>query len=424
MDVQSIVDFVCILDISRSMELTRQAKAKAQYDAAADALEKHIEGVADQLRDSLPAKLRPPPPPPPPRILAPATYWHAVKRWISQNRALAAGITCFVGTGAVLLFLQRQSHVKKRRAKRTSGGARTEVVVIAGSFSSPYTTAIALDLERRGFIVYVVTSTPEDEQHIRSQSRVDLLPFNLDLVHPEMAQEQVARFHHFMSRHHQAFEGAPSHRLTLAGVVLVPDTSSPVKPVSELTAEVWSTALNAKVLRTIATTQLLMPLVTDFQSRVLFVTPSVVSSLRLPHYSIESTVSASLEAFASSLAAELSQKDIHLCHFKLGNIETGAAKARKDDTKRFKGTSIRKLHESVFDALHAKNPSRTWYVGRGSMVYSFIGGFLPGSLVGWMMGVQKTKMTPADDVVLQDSQGSDDESIGKSLEWEKVDQTA
>lgn len=306
--------------------------------------------------------------------------------------------------------------------------------VIAGSSNSPYTTAIALDLERRGFIVYVVTSSPEDEQHIRNQSRVDLLPFNLDLIYvrsfehylftlqanlaqPEMASEQVSRFHHFMSRHHQAFEGSPSHRLTLAGVILIPDTAASVKPISELTPEVWSTALNAKVLKTVATTQLLMPLVTDFHSRVLLLTPSVIPSLRPPYHAIESTISASLEAFIASLAAELSLKDINVCHLKLGNIETGA-RIRKEETKRFKGTSIRKLHESVFDALKAKNPRRTWYVGRGSMVYSFIGGMLPGSLVGWMMGVQT--MPIVDNVTSQGSEASD--NVERSLEWEKVDQ--
>ena len=39
-----------------------------------------------------------------------------------------------------------------------------------------------MDLERRGFIVYVVTSTKEDEEHLRKQSRADVLPFDLDLI--------------------------------------------------------------------------------------------------------------------------------------------------------------------------------------------------------------------------------------------------
>lgn len=156
--------------------------ARQQYNELASGLERHFENVATQLRDWLPQQMRPPPPPPP-RKFTPTTYWNQVSRWVSRNSALSAGLVAFVGTGAVLLFIQRRTHLKKRRARKSNGGARTEVVVLAGSPTSPLTTAIAIDLERRGFIVYVITSTAEDEQHIRKQSRVDLLPFNLDLVY-------------------------------------------------------------------------------------------------------------------------------------------------------------------------------------------------------------------------------------------------
>jgi len=158
--------------------------ARQQYNEFAGGVEKHFESVATQLKDWLPEGFQPPrPPPPPPRTFAPATYWNHVNRWISRNTALSAGIFAFVGTGAVLVFIQRSTHVKKRRARKSNNGARTEAVVLAGSPTSPLTTAIAMDLERRGFIVYVITSTKEDEEHLRKQSRADVLPFDLDLIH-------------------------------------------------------------------------------------------------------------------------------------------------------------------------------------------------------------------------------------------------
>lgn len=158
--------------------------ARQQYNDLAGGVERHFESVAIQLKDWLPDQLRPRPPPPPPRrTLLPATYWNQVNRWVSRNTALSAGILAFVGTGAVLVFIQRSTHVKKRRARKSNNGARTEAVVLAGSPTSPLTTAIALDLERRGFIVYVITSTKEDEEHLRKQSRADVLPFDLDLIH-------------------------------------------------------------------------------------------------------------------------------------------------------------------------------------------------------------------------------------------------
>ncbi|KAG9691910.1 DUF1776-domain-containing protein, partial [Aureobasidium melanogenum] len=394
--------------------------ARQQYNDLAGGLERHFENVATQLRDWLPEQMRPrPPPPPPPRSLSPATYWNQVNRWISRNTALSAGILAFVGTGAVLVFIQRSTHVKKRRARKSNNGARTEVVVLAGSPTSSLTTAIAMDLERRGFIVYVITSTREDEEHLRKQLRPDVLPFDLDLIHPDKAEGQMQRFHHFLSRHHHAFDGASAHRLTLAGVILVPDISSvTVGSIAQLSPEAWSTALNAKVLHTITVARYMLPLVTEFKSKILLLTPNVISSLRPPYRAIESTVSSALGAFAASLSSELSLQGLHACHFKLGNIEIAGSKQKRDENRRVRGalgTPIRKLHEAMFDALHSSDPSRTWYVGRGSLIYDFIGSWIPSGVVGWMMGLQHA---PGNED--QQTPESEDSSSDRSITWEKI----
>lgn len=54
--------------------------------------------------------------------------------------------------------------------------------VVAGSPSSPITKSIVLDLERRGFIVYVITQTTEEEQAVQNEGRVDIRPLHLDIV--------------------------------------------------------------------------------------------------------------------------------------------------------------------------------------------------------------------------------------------------
>ncbi|KAI4841129.1 DUF1776-domain-containing protein [Aureobasidium sp. EXF-8846] len=394
--------------------------ARQQYNELAGGVERHFESVATQLKDWLPEQMRPtPPPPPPPRTLFPTTYWNQVNRWVSRNTALSAGILAFVGTGAVLVFIQRSTHVKKRRARKSNNGARTEAVVLAGSPTSPLTTAIAMDLERRGFIVYVITSTKEDEEHLRKQSRADVLPFDLDLLHPDKAEGQMQRFHHFLSRHHHAFDGASAHRLTLAGVILVPDLSTlTVGSIAQLSPEAWATALNAKVLHTITIARHMLPLVTEFKSRILLLTPNVVSSLRPPYRAIESTVSSALGAFAASLSSELSLQGLHACHFKLGNIEIAGNKQKRDEIKKVKGapgTSVRKLHEAIFDALHSSSPSRTWHVGRGSLIYDFIGSWIPSGVVGWMMGLQHAPRNED-----QQSPESEDSSSDRSITWEKI----
>ena len=113
--------------------------ARQQYNQLADGLERHFESVATQVRGWLPQH----PPPPPPRKLTPITYWKQVERWISNNSALSAGIAAFVSTGAVYLFIQRKSHSKKRRARKSNGGARTEVV---GMFDPIFIFIVGVDV--------------------------------------------------------------------------------------------------------------------------------------------------------------------------------------------------------------------------------------------------------------------------------------
>jgi uncharacterized protein (UPF0333 family) len=101
--------------------------------------------------------------------------------WISKNKILTGVIVLFSG-GAIYYVVRGRSSRKKRRAKRAGNGARLEVVVIAGSPSEPITRSISLDLERRGFIVYVVCNTVEEEVLVQNESRADIRPLMIDIV--------------------------------------------------------------------------------------------------------------------------------------------------------------------------------------------------------------------------------------------------
>ena len=293
--------------------------------------------------------------------------------------------------------------------------------MLAGSPTSALTTSLALDLERRGFIVFIITSTAEDEQHVKSHSRVDILPLTLDLVYPETAQSQVASFGRLLSKRQLTVAGEVGHHTSLAGVILVLDTQCEVSPVVGVSPDAWSTALNAKVLNTILTAQHLLPLVSRLHSRILLLMPSIVSSLRPPHHAVQSTVSGALEGFAGSLASELALQNIPFCHFRLGHLELpGNGQKSRSGSKRVRGTPMRLLYESVFDALRSRRPRRTWRVGRGSLTYDLVGGWLPTGAVGWMMGLQQDKkdMIHADGDHLIESDGGSD----SSTQWEKVEQ--
>jgi hypothetical protein len=57
-----------------------------------------------------------------------------------------------------------------------------EVVVIAGSPALPLTRSLSLDLERKGFIVYIVASSHEDEAMVQSLARPDIQPLSIDIT--------------------------------------------------------------------------------------------------------------------------------------------------------------------------------------------------------------------------------------------------
>ncbi|KAK4565385.1 hypothetical protein LTR86_004002 [Recurvomyces mirabilis] len=398
--------------------------ARKQFTEIADDVERHFEQVAGQLREWMPADTPFARQLPVPKRLPPPTTLQIVQRWVSRHKGLSAVVIAFLVTGSIGTFIYTRNNgsKRKRRARRSASGARTDVVVIAGAVANPITSGLYLDLERRGFVVYVVANTSEDEQYIQAQSRIDLLPLQLDLVDPYTAQDQLARFRALLEREHHAFDGADPHRLRMAGLILVPDTQSMPARVEDISSEEWSDALNAKVLNTIATTQLFMPSIIEHRANVLLLTPSVTPALRPPMHAIESTTYGALEGFAASLATELGQDGVNVSHFKLGNIEIPSVtiKQRREGVPqpRLKGTPLRVLHDSVFDALVSKRPGRTFHVGRGSLAYDIIGSWMPPTVTGWMMGVGRKPdvIQQAKDEAMQSSQGS--------LTWEKVEQEA
>lgn len=80
--------------------------------------------------------------------------------------------------------------------------------------------------------------------------------------------------------------------------------------------------------------------------------------------------------------------------------------------KTAKGTSLRELHNSVFDAIvRGKGKNGTVFVGQGSRMYDLVGKFVPSGIVGLMMDAGKT---PKVDVPEQDP------SPERGAEWDKV----
>ena len=60
-------------------------------------------------------------------------------------------------------------------------GAKTEVVILAGSPYSDLTRSTALDLERRGFIVYIPVGSLDEESKIADMRVSDIRSLNFDI---------------------------------------------------------------------------------------------------------------------------------------------------------------------------------------------------------------------------------------------------
>ena len=161
------------------------------FNAFTDSVEEHFEFAARSLQDAfrdtawLPESIRPKPAAPPAfhkPLHRPVRYLGSTRLWLSEHRAVTAAVVAFIGTGAFIVWRRRRANRAKRRAKRGKNGARTEMVILAGSSLSPLTTSLAHDLERRGFIVYIPTNSFGEEQAIQAEGKSDIRALTLDLT--------------------------------------------------------------------------------------------------------------------------------------------------------------------------------------------------------------------------------------------------
>lgn len=243
-----------------------------------------------------------------------------------------------------------------------------------------------------------------------------------------------------------------SYELTFAGLLVVPDVTYPSGPLELISPELWSDALNAKILSTVTTIQAFMTVLREFRPPLLILTPTIISSLRPPFHTVESAVVGALEGFTASLKGELASVGVDVYQIKFGNFDCsnvgdiqplqrsiGAelmswpSYARTAHARNFlsqqdglgppslltalkgrrRGTSLRKLNNAVFDTLAQRKVWRsTQRIGQGSILYPVVGALAPTRLITWMMGV---KSGPSGD---REERGSP--ISGDSAYWEKV----
>lgn len=217
----------------------------------------------------------------------------------------------------------------------------------------------------------------------------------------------------------------------------------------------WSDILNLKILSTIVTIKSFLRTICEFNSRIIILTPNVISPIAPPFHAAESAAVAALGSLVTSLRRELAPVGVDVCHLKLGTFDTSnvvaknaqpiqvlnaaradilcwppaarAAYARNYAAQQsgksiashgIKGSSLRELHLAVFDALTDVKPRAVRRVGSGSLVYEIFGKCAPDGLVGWMLNAGRGEDTSAG---AMGGWGSTGTSMSEgSVEWEKV----
>ncbi|KAK3694062.1 hypothetical protein B0T22DRAFT_369990 [Podospora appendiculata] len=419
----------------------------------ADYIDQHVDSIAETIRVTLakaswvPEGMRPRPPPPTPQLTLPTSAYEKLESWVSRHKILTGVIV--VITGTVIYRTYRSSALcrKTRRAKRARSGGRIEVVVIAGSPSLPLTRSLSLDLERKGFVVFVVSNGPEDEHMIQSLARPDIRALAIDTTDPPSTGNSIERFAQYLQSSHAAIPQGKRHHLSLKAVILIPSLNYQTSPIATIPPSSFADLFNTHLLHPILTIQAFLPLLTarltpagdkskDDNPKVLVFTPSIISSINPPFHAPEATVCSALSAFTEVLTAELRPLSIPVTHIQLGTFDfsgfTPAAGSTRHhhggvfgllpaaegsdslswpDSARhaygrnfvtqcgsaigagrirgMRGSSLRDLHNAVFDVIDGSITSGTVRVGLGAGIYGFVGRFVPRGLVAWMMGIRK-----------------------------------
>jgi Fungal family of unknown function (DUF1776) len=339
----------------------------------ADYIEKHSSSLADELRNAIdsatwiPDSMRPPVRAVSHRFSAPAppeTFFAKTTTWISKNRTAVAVLLAFAGTTAILIHRRKKAHAKKRRARRDRNGKKKEIVVLAcSSFYDPLTRSLALDLDRRGYIVYVTVSSTEEDSLVQSESKWDIRPLWMDLtssvpnpghdIHPNLGPirqliKPSSRASSPVSDKSSPSTSNSSHH-SLAGLILLPgSTGYPTGPLATLPPTDLIDTINTRLLSPILIAQQFIPLLglaerqphtsSPFTTKtphlptfpsIILAYPSIPSSLHPPHQTPETITTTSLASFTRCLRHELHPTSgLIITELKLGLFDLGSVAPR------------------------------------------------------------------------------------------------
>ena len=257
----------------------------------------------------------------------------------------------------------------------------------------------------------------------------------LTCFQPPNAGAAIERFAGYLQSPQAPGPHIKPNQLTLKSVILIPSLHYQTSPIATIPPSSFADLFNTHLLQPILTIQAFLPLLTSrlnpigekwIPPKVLVFTPSIISSINPPFHAPEATVCSALAAFTEVLTAELRPLDISVTHMQLGTFDfsgfvpTRAAVAKAGNPQEtlgwpdgarhvygrnfvaqtssaisggrirgLRGSSLRRLHNTVFDVMDGSITSDSVRVGLGASVYGFVGRWAPRGLVSWIMGIRR-----------------------------------
>lgn len=354
--------------------------------------------------------------------------------FLTNKKVIAAASILTIGMGAVcflprstLSYITGQSrphrhHHPRRRSPKVSNGARKDVVLVIGLPTEPLTRLVALDFERRGFIVFLSLLDETDVNYIEANPITDDLKY-LNLASEEDIEVTLSNYRKFLDQPVTPFPGAESHCMKLVGVVFAPSVYFSVGPIETIPASSWARLHGRLELFTRLMGAGLVALIRHHRSKTIYIGPSIISDLNAPFQAPQVVLQRSLEALFLCLARELSAHGLLVTQVKLGNLRSSSSQASSSHSRIatavssqvrgwsldmrqvygngfahsvFKtnpmrkcggsGTSLVQLYHLLFDLIYSEKRNKSVvFCGTGARTYSIIAWLFPESFMARLL---------------------------------------
>lgn len=365
------------------------------------------------------------PPPPPPQYMLFGARRGLIHR---HHRSFLIASILTIGIGASSFYFY-SGHINsptgrsraRRRAHKLANGARRDVILIIGSPTEPLTRLIALDFERRGFIVYLTLLDAKDVSYVETN------PITDDIRHLNLSSgncdEVISSYRQFLDQPVVPFEGATPHQMKLVGVVFAPSMYFPIGPVESISTSNWTRINDRLTLLASLLSGGLISLIRHHGSRTILLSSSIISDLNPPYQAPETLYQRSLQSLFTAFTREVGQHKLLVTQVRLGNLRssnhatshsriastvnsqvrswdsslrelyaTGFSKSLQRSNPIRKsggsGTPLVELYHTLFDLIYStkrRNPSIV-YCGTGARAYNLISRLLPESWIACLLG--------------------------------------